>query len=233
MKKTLTEQYVENLLPEAAENELLDAHFERERLKNAFKSRLRRTRKIQQYRLVGCILVVIIATTGVSYWYLQNTKKLDVPQKVLIPSSEPVAALLQKTITNEGTKVVLSNVLMGESIQIPIPTAAKTAFEKNDFATAAQALSELSPRTGDLWYYLGFCYMHTGEYTKSIDYLGKAMPSGCNPNFKDDIEWWTALLLVKQGSKAAAKTIVEKLPANHYARTNKDVEILLSQINRM
>jgi tetratricopeptide (TPR) repeat protein len=230
MKKTLTEQYVENLLPEAAENEFLDAHFERERLKTAFKNRLKNTRRIKQYRLVGSILVAIVAIAGSSYWYSQSTKKNNIPQNVIIPSSEPVAALIQKTITNQGTKVVISNVLMGDTIQIIIPTATKTAFDNNDFATAAQSLSELSPRTGDLWYYLGFCYMHTGESDKAIDYLAKAISSGCNQNFKQDIDWWTALLLVKQGNIVNAKAIIEKLPANHYARKNKDVEILLSKM---
>ncbi len=230
MKKTLTEQYVENLLPEATENELLDAHFERERLKIAFKNRLKNTRRKQQYRLVGGILVVIAAIAGGTYWYLQNTKKPKVPQQVVIPSSEPVAALIQKTLTHNGTKVLINNVLMGDTIQIPVPEEAKKAFENKDFAKAAQLLSELSPQTGDVWYYLGFCYMHTGEHAKAIDYLAKAIPAGCNRNFKEDINWWTILLLVKQGNIINAKAILEQLPPKHYARQNKDVELLLSQM---
>jgi tetratricopeptide (TPR) repeat protein len=232
MKKTLTEQYVENLLSEASENELLDAQFERERLKMTFKKRLQHTRRKQQYRLVGSILVAIIAIAGGTgtYYYYQNTKRNIEPQKVLVPSSELVAALIQKT-TVPSLKPVISNVLMGDSIQISVPDKAKNAFKNNDFATAAQSLSTLSPLKGDLLYYLGFCYMHTNEHAKAIDYLAKAIPTGCNPNFKDDIDWWTALLLAKQGEWVAAKAIIEKLPANHYARKNKDVEILLSQIN--
>lgn len=113
---------------------------------------------------------------------------------------------------------------------------AASAYIKRDYPSAialGEKIVQQSPQvTTDDYFFLGLSYLYDNTDNRAVEYLRKAQLASQNSNrFKQEIDWYLALALIKDHQYEAAQSALDHIIENNQWRT-KEAKALRKAIDQ-
>ena len=120
---------------------------------------------------------------------------------------------------------------MGKTSEDAAWSAAKQAYAKGDFATAAKNIESIAEPNDEQVFYksLALMYQNPPDYDKSA--LGFVQLMRKRENFADEAQWFYILISLKKGEKDAAISMLENIVGKQNSYSEKAKALLLKLKN--
>jgi tetratricopeptide (TPR) repeat protein len=198
-KKSLLELYEQGLLSETESQaflHLVAQHRERERLREI----LNQPQPVLMVRRIQWAAAASILIVAISWWVLGSNHTKSIPP--LTPQG--AFAQVPSPTLPSGPLLGVHEVTLEKAIQL-----FNDAYAQKKYADCIQLESALSAAHFDLQLLLSYCYLQTGNYSKSIALLEKWY---ANPDVpKEEIRWWLGLSYGLAGDSAKMKQYLKDI----------------------
>jgi hypothetical protein len=212
-KKTLSDLYEQGLLSESTSDEFLSIVLQRQQ-RQQFKDLLRKeAKKTQLQRVIWASATACVLLCGGIAWKYAHKEVIPKPKPVLPPVPNEIYAQVtpQKIFDRVAPPPLPDNVMMGvEPVQNPLE-GFKMAYESQNYARATQFAAQIPV---DLQVCLGYSYLQTGDYDKSIAVLEAFYRLKDKP--KEHVRWCLGLAHGLKGDWKQMKTYLREIQPRQY-----------------